>query len=64
MKAHCIAYPIKILLFFQNEAKTADSSGNEFTVKVYLYMTTVHITFFIVLRCLHSRENLNSEFSA
>ena len=33
MKEHCIAYPIKILLFFQNEARTADNPDNDFTVK-------------------------------
>ena len=44
MKAHCIAYPINILLFsrlllfFQNKARTLDSSDKEFIVKVYLFM--------------------------
>ena len=38
MKAHCIAYPIKILLFrkfllfFQNKARIAEGSDNEFIV--------------------------------
>ena len=54
VKAHYIVYQIKILLFcglllfFQNKARTADSSDNEFIVKVYLCMTTVHIIRFIV----------------
>ena len=54
MKAHCIAYPIKILLFsrlllfFQNKARTADSSDNEFVVKVYLCMTTAYVICFVV----------------
>ena len=34
VKAHCIAYPLKILLSFQNKTRTADSSDNEFIVKV------------------------------
>ena len=29
MKAHCIAYKIKLLLFFQNKAKIVDSFDNE-----------------------------------
>ena len=39
MKAHCIGCPIKILpfcrllLFFQNQARIADSSDNEFIIK-------------------------------
>ena len=43
MKAHCISYPIKILLFcrlslfFQNKARIANSSENEFIGKVYEY---------------------------
>ena len=51
---YCIKYPIKIslfcrlLLFFQdNEARTADNSDNDIIVKVYFYMTTVHITCFL-----------------
>ena len=54
MKAHCIGYPIKVLLFcrlllfFQNKVRTADSPDNELIVKVYLCMTTVHTICFIV----------------
>ena len=54
MNAHRIAYPIKILLFcrlllfFQNKARTADSFDNELIVEVYLCMTTVDLICFIV----------------
>ena len=54
MRAHCIAYPIKYYFsvdyyfFIQNKARTADSSDNEFIVKVYLCMTAVHIISIIV----------------
>ena len=49
MKVHCIAYSIKwlifceLLLFFQNEAKTADSCDKEFTViSLFVYDNSLY----------------------
>ena len=48
MKKHCISYPTeslifcKLLLFFQNKARIADS----LYLQVYLCMTTVYIVLF------------------
>ena len=49
MKAHCIAYPIKLLpfcrssLFFQNKARIADSSDNELIViSLFVYDNSLY----------------------
>ena len=60
---YCIAYPIKLLLFcrlllfFQNKARTADSSDNEFIVKAFVYDNTPYNLFyctFILLKLEHA----------
>ena len=49
MKAQCIAYPMKLLLFcrlllvFQNKARIADCSDNEFTAKsLFVYDNSLY----------------------